>query len=80
MSGMAEPMDAGSNESNSERFKPCKEGRGQHVIGKGKFKSIRNMVYLFLRRIDSRLWNNQLVQVLEIDQSIDRPHKILGSV
>jgi hypothetical protein len=38
------------------------------------------MIYLFLGRIDSRLWNNQLVQVLEIDQSIDRPHKILRGV
>jgi hypothetical protein len=73
-------MDAGSNESNSERLKPRKEGRGQHVIGKGKFKSIRNMIYLFLRMIDSRLWNNRLVQVLEIDQSIDRTQKILRSV
>jgi hypothetical protein len=38
------------------------------------------MIYLFLRRIDSRLWNNRLVQVLEIDQSIYHPHKILRSV
>jgi hypothetical protein len=35
------------------------------------------MIYLLLRRIDSRLWDNRLVQILEIDQSIDRPHKIL---
>jgi hypothetical protein len=38
------------------------------------------MIYLFLERIDSRLWNNRLVQVLEIDQSIYHPHKILRSV
>jgi hypothetical protein len=38
------------------------------------------MIYLFLGRIDSRLWNNRFVQVLEIDQSIYRPHKILRSV
>jgi hypothetical protein len=36
------------------------------------------MIYLFLRRIDSRLWDNRLVQILEIDQSIDHPHKISG--
>jgi hypothetical protein len=35
------------------------------------------MIYLLLRRIDSRLWDNRLVQILEIEQSIDRPHKIL---
>jgi hypothetical protein len=38
------------------------------------------MIYLFLGRIDSRLWINRLVQVLEIDQSIYCPHKILMSV
>jgi hypothetical protein len=38
------------------------------------------MIYLLLGRIDSRLWNNRLVQVLEIDQSIDCPHKILKGV
>jgi hypothetical protein len=38
------------------------------------------MKYLFLGRIDSRLWNNWLVQVLEIDQSIYHPHKIPRSV
>jgi hypothetical protein len=38
------------------------------------------MIYLFLRRIDSQVWNNRLVQVMEIDQSIDCPHKILRSV
>jgi hypothetical protein len=38
------------------------------------------MIYLFLGRIDSQLWNNRLVQVLEIDQSIYRPHKILRNV
>jgi hypothetical protein len=73
-------MDAGSNESNSEKLKPWKEGRGQRVIGRGKLKSIRNMIYLLLGRIDSRLWNKRLVQVLEIDQSIDHPHKILRGV
>jgi hypothetical protein len=41
-------MDAGSNESNSKQ-----KGGGQHVTGKGKLKSIRNMIYLLLRRIDS---------------------------
>jgi hypothetical protein len=38
------------------------------------------MIYLLLRRIDSRLWDNRLVQILEIDQSIDHPHKILRGV
>jgi hypothetical protein len=38
------------------------------------------MIYIFLRMIDSRLWNNRLVQVLDIDQSINYPHKILRSV
>jgi hypothetical protein len=73
-------MDAGSNESNSEKLKPGKNGRGHHVTGKGKLKSIRNKIYLYLRRIDSRLWDNRLVQILEIDQSIDCPHKILRGV
>jgi hypothetical protein len=57
-----------------------KKGKGQCVTGKGKLKSIRNMMYLLLRRIDSQLWDNWLVQILEIDQSIDRPHKILRGV
>jgi hypothetical protein len=73
-------MDAGSNERSSEKLKPWKKGRGQRVTGKEKLKSIRNMIYLLLRRIDSRLWDNQLVQILEIDQSIDHPHKILRGV
>jgi hypothetical protein len=38
------------------------------------------MIYLLLRRIDSRLWDNRLVQILEIDQSINHPHKILRGV
>jgi hypothetical protein len=46
-------MDAGSNESNSEKLKPSKKGRGQRVTGKGKLKSIRNMIYFLLRRIDN---------------------------
>jgi hypothetical protein len=48
--------------------------------GVEKLKSIRNMIYLLLGRIDSRRCNNQLVQVLEIDQSINHPHKIPGGV
>jgi hypothetical protein len=32
-------MDAGSNESNSEKIETFKKGRGQHVTGKGKLKS-----------------------------------------
>jgi hypothetical protein len=38
------------------------------------------MIYLLLRRIDNQLWDNRLVQILEIDQSIDHPHKILRGV
>jgi hypothetical protein len=57
-----------------------KKGRGQRVIGKGKLKSIRNMIYLLLRRIDIWLWDNWLMQILEIDQSIDHPQKILRGV
>jgi hypothetical protein len=49
----------------------------QCVTRKGKLKSIKNMIYLLLRRIDSRLWDNRLMQILKIDQSIDHPHKIL---
>jgi hypothetical protein len=48
--------------------------------GQEKLKSIRNMIYLLLGKIDSRRCNNQLVQVLEIDQSINHPCKILGGV
>jgi hypothetical protein len=59
-------MDTESNESSSEKLNP-KKGRGQHVTGKGKLKLIRNMIYLLLRRIDSQLWDNWLMQILEID-------------
>jgi hypothetical protein len=38
------------------------------------------MIYLLLGKIDSRRCNNQLVQVLEIDQSINHPPKILRGV
>jgi hypothetical protein len=48
--------------------------------GEEKLKSIRNMIYLLLGKSDSRCYNNRLVQVLEIDQSINHPHKILGGV
>jgi hypothetical protein len=48
--------------------------------GEKKLKSIRNMIYLLLGKIDSRRCNNRLVQFLEIDQSIKHPHKILGGV
>jgi hypothetical protein len=48
--------------------------------GEEKLKSIRNMIYLLLGKIDSRRCNNRLVLVLEIDQSINHPHKILGGV
>jgi hypothetical protein len=62
-------MDAGSNESNSKKS-ACHRGR----------KSIRNMIYHLLGKIDNQRCNNWLVQVLEIDQSISHPHKILGGV
>jgi hypothetical protein len=48
--------------------------------GEKKLKSIRNMIYILLGKIDSQSCNNQLMQVLEIDQSINHPHKILGGV
>jgi hypothetical protein len=48
--------------------------------GEEKLKSIRNMIYLLLGKIDNQRCNNRLVQVLEIDQSINHPHKILGGV
>jgi hypothetical protein len=48
--------------------------------GEEKLKSIRNMVYLLVGKIDSRRCNNRLMQVSEIDQSINHPHKILGGV
>jgi hypothetical protein len=38
------------------------------------------MIYLLLGKIDSRRCSNRLVQVLEIDQSIYHPHKIIGGV
>jgi hypothetical protein len=68
------------NESSSEKLKPWKKGKGQRVTGKGKLNSIWNMIYLLVRRIDSQLWDNRLMQILEIDQSIDHPHKILRGV
>jgi hypothetical protein len=48
--------------------------------GEEKLKSIRSMIYLLLGKIDDRRCNNRLMQVLEIDQSINHPHKILGGV
>jgi hypothetical protein len=48
--------------------------------GEEKLKSIMYMIYILLGKIDSRCCNNWLVQVLEIDQSINHPHKILGGV
>jgi hypothetical protein len=38
------------------------------------------MIYLLQGKIDSQCCNNRLVHVLEIDQSINHPHKILGGV
>jgi hypothetical protein len=48
--------------------------------GEEKLMSIRNMIYLLLGKIDSRRCNNRLMQVFEIDQSVNHPHKILGGV
>jgi hypothetical protein len=48
--------------------------------GEEKLRSIRNMIYLLLGKIDSQRCNNRLVQVLEIDQSSNHPHKILGGL
>jgi hypothetical protein len=48
--------------------------------GEEKLKSIRNMIYLLLGKIDSRCCNDWLVQVLENDQSINHSHKILEGV
>jgi hypothetical protein len=48
--------------------------------GEEKLRSIRNTIYLLLGKIDSRRCSNRLVQVLEIDQSIIHPHKILRGV
>jgi hypothetical protein len=73
-------MDAGSNESNTEKLKPWKEAEVSMSQGEEKLKSIRNMIYLLLWKIDSWRCNNRLVKVLEIDQSINHPHKILGGV
>jgi hypothetical protein len=73
-------MDARSNKSNSEKLKPWKEAEVSVSQGEEKLKSIKNMIYLLQGKIDSRHCNNQLVQVLEIDQSINHPHKILGGV
>jgi hypothetical protein len=70
-------MDAGSNESNSEKLKPWKEAEVSVSQGEEKLKSIRNMIYLLLGKIDSRRCNNRLMHVMEIDQSINHPHKIL---
>jgi hypothetical protein len=73
-------MDTGSNESNSEKLKPWKEVEVSMLQEEEKLKSIRNMIYLLLGKIDSRRCNNRLVQVLEIDQSINHPHKILRGI
>jgi hypothetical protein len=73
-------MDAWSNESNSEKLKPRKDAEVSMSQGEEKLKSIRNMMYLLLGKIDGRRCNNQLMQVLEIDQSINHPHKILWGV
>jgi hypothetical protein len=73
-------MDAGSNESNSEKLKPWKEVEVSMSLGEERLKSIRNMIYLLLGKIDRRRHNNWLVRVLEIDQSINHPHKILRGV
>jgi hypothetical protein len=48
--------------------------------GEEKLMSIRNMIYLLLGKIDSQRCNNWLMQVFEINQSINHPHKILGGV
>jgi hypothetical protein len=73
-------MDAESNKSNSKKLKPRKEAEVSVSQGEEKLKSIRNMIYLLLRKIDSRHCNNRLVHVLEIDQSINHPYKILVGV
>jgi hypothetical protein len=48
--------------------------------GEERLRSIRNMIYLLLGKIDSRHCSIRLVRVLEIDKSINHPHKILGGV
>jgi hypothetical protein len=47
-------MDAGSNESNSEKLKPWKEAEVSVSQEEEKLRSIRNMIYLLLGKIDSR--------------------------
>jgi hypothetical protein len=54
-------MDAGSNESNSKKLKPRKDAEVSVSQGEDKLKSIRNMIYLLLGKIDSRHCNNRLV-------------------
>jgi hypothetical protein len=73
-------MDAGSNESNFEKLKPGKEAEVSVSQREEKLRSVRNMIYLLLGKIDSRSCSNRLMHVLEIDQSINHPHKILGGV
>jgi hypothetical protein len=73
-------MDARSNESNFEKLNPWKEAEVSVSQGEENLKSIKNMIYLLLGKIDRRHCNNRLVHVLEIDQSINHPHKILGGV
>jgi hypothetical protein len=73
-------MDAGSNESNFEKLKPGKEAEVSVSQREEKLRSVRNMIYLLLGKIDSRCCSNRLMHVLEIDQSINHPHKILGGV
>jgi hypothetical protein len=47
-------MDVGSNERNYEKLKPRKEAEVSVSQGEEKLKSIRNMIYLLLGKIDSR--------------------------
>jgi hypothetical protein len=54
-------MEAGSNESNSKKLKPRKDAEVSVSQGEDKLKSIRNMIYLLLGKIDSRHCNNRLV-------------------
>jgi hypothetical protein len=51
-------MDAWSNESNSEKLKPRKDAEVSMSQGEEKLKSIRNMIYLLLGKIDGRRCNN----------------------
>jgi hypothetical protein len=67
----------------NKKIYSCKKWVLQEVSvsqGEEKLKSIRNMIYFLLGKIDGRRCNNRLVQVLEIDQSINHPHKILRGV